>query len=133
MKDRYLDLTENVKRLIADYRKYKNLYIAFDFDNTVFDYHKIGDTFPKLEKLLRYLKIKGFNLILFTGNEGNKLQEIVSYCKEHGYEPNFVNECPVMETKKPYYNILLDDRAGLNEAYQILLLTLNYLNYDYRY
>lgn len=30
-----------------------------------------------------------------------------------------------MKTRKPYYNILLDDRAGLGEAYQILLLTLN--------
>lgn len=25
-----------------------------------------------------------------------------------------------METRKPYYNILLDDRAGLKEAYQNL-------------
>jgi hypothetical protein len=38
-----------------------------------------------------------------------------------------------MKTTKPYYNILLDDRAGLNDAYQTLVLTLNILNYDYKY
>lgn len=83
--------------------------------------------------MLQFLKIKGFKLILFTGNEGGKLQEIIKYCKEHGYEPDFVNESPVMKTTKPYYNILLDVRAGLNDAYQTLVLTLNILNYDYKY
>ncbi|MDO8609634.1 MAG: HAD family hydrolase [bacterium] len=133
MEDRYLDLTENVKRLVFDYEKHKNLFIAFDFDNTVFDFHKVGDTFPKIERLLRFLKAHDFKLILFTGNEGEKLQEIILYCKEHGYEPDYANESPVMKTTKPYFNILLDDRAGLNEAYQTLLLTLNILNYDYKY
>lgn len=133
MQDRYLDLNESVKRLVADYKKHNNLFVAFDFDNTVFDYFGTGETYPKLEVLLRFLKSKGFKLILFTGNEGEKLQGIVRYCKEHGYEPDFVNESPVMKTTKPYYNILLDDRAGLNDAYQTLVLTLNILNYDYKY
>lgn len=86
-----------------------------------------------MEHLLRYLKEKGFKLILFTGNEGEKLQDIIEYCKEHGYEPDYVNESPVMKTIKPYYNILLDDRAGLNEAYNILVLTLKMIGYDYHY
>lgn len=131
--DRYLNQYECVKRLVIDYKKHNNLFIAFDFDNTVFDYFGTGETHPKLESLLQFVKVKGFKLILFTGNEGEKLQEIVKYCKEHGYEPDFVNESPVMKTTKPYYNILLDDRAGLNDAYQTLVLTLNILNYDYKY
>jgi phosphoglycolate phosphatase-like HAD superfamily hydrolase len=133
MQDRYLELNESVKRLVSDYKKHNSLFVAFDFDNTVFDYFGTGETYPKLEALLRFLKVKEFKLILFTGNEGEKLQEIVKYCKEHGYEPDFVNESPVMKTTKPYYNILLDDRAGLNDAYQTLVLTLNILNYDYKY
>lgn len=33
----------------------------------------------------------------------------------------FVNESPVFpNSEKPYYNILLDDRAGLEESYEIL-------------
>lgn len=90
--DRYLNQSECVKRLVQDYRKHGNLYICFDFDNTVFDYFGTGETFPKLENLLRFLKANDFDLILFTGNEGDKLTEIVKYCKEHGYEPTFINE-----------------------------------------
>jgi len=127
MKDRYLNISENVKRLLKDYKEHSNIFVAFDFDNTVYDSHKIGDTFPKVENLLRELKQKDITLILFTGNEGTKLDTIIKYCKNNGYEPTFVNENPIMKTRKPYYNILLDDRAGLNDAYQTLLLTLNIL------
>lgn len=129
--DRYLAISECVNRLVLDYKKHGNLFIAFDFDNTVFDYHKVGDTFPKLENLLRFLKLNNFNLILFTGNEDDKLIEIIDYCKSNGYEPTYVNENPIMKTRKPYYNILLDDRAGLNDAYQTIVLTLNILNYEF--
>lgn len=133
IQDRYLDLNEGVKRLVSDYKKHGNLFVAFDFDNTVFDYFTQGDTYPKIEGLLCFLKKIGFKLILFTGNEGAKLDDIVEYCNERGYRPDYVNESPVMKTTKPYYNILLDDRAGLNDAYQTLVLTLNILNYDYKY
>jgi len=66
MQDRYLNLNESVKRLVSDYKKHNNLFIAFDFDNTVFDYFTQGDTYPKIESLLCFLKKKGFKLILFT-------------------------------------------------------------------
>jgi hypothetical protein len=133
MQDRYLDINECVERLVRDYRRHGNLFIAFDFDNTIFDYFKTGDTYPKIERILKFLKLKGFKLILFTANQDEKLMNAVEYCKERGYEPDFVNESPVMKTIKPYYNILLDDRAGLNDAYKTLVLTLNILNYDYKY
>ena len=83
MKDRYFNSSESVHRLVKAFKEHRNLFIAFDFDNTVFDTHKLGDTFPKMESLLRFLKKEGFMLILFTGNEGNRLKEIVKYCIEH--------------------------------------------------
>lgn len=131
MEDRYLSFDENVMRLVKNYREHGNLFIAFDFDSTVFDYFGVGDTYPKLENLLRFLKTNGFKLILFTGAEGERLGDAVEYCKERGYAPDFVNESPVMNTRKPYYNILLDDRAGLSDAYETILATLEILNYDY--
>ncbi len=132
MEDRYLNIGESISRLVTDYKKHGDLWIAFDFDNTVYDYFQIGDTYPKLENLLRYLKQQNFCLILFTGNEGEKLEKIVNYCKDHGYMPTHINENPFMATRKPYYNILLDDRAGLGEAYLILLQTLKELSFEYR-
>lgn len=130
MEDRYLDLHENVNRLVNDYRTHGNIFVAFDFDNTVFDYHSMGDTFPKIENLLLDLKARGVSLILFTGNEGERLSKIISHCKERGYEPNYINENPIMKTRKPYYNILLDDRAGLGDTYKTLILTLKTIDYE---
>ena len=66
----------------------------------------LGDTYPKVEELLRRAKELGHILILFTGNEGVALDKIKEYCKERGYEPDLINENPIMKTRKPYYNIL---------------------------
>ena len=48
MKDPYLDADKSVKRLIKDYYTHnENLIVAFDFDNTVYDFHKAGYTFNR--------------------------------------------------------------------------------------
>lgn len=120
MEDRYLLFEESLSRLKKEYEQYQTLYIAFDFDNTLFDYHNIGDTFPTLENLLKQCKEKGMSLILFTANEGTKLEQAVDYCTKRGYKPDYVNESPIMDTRKPFYNLLLDDRAGLGEACKLL-------------
>jgi hypothetical protein len=84
---------------------------------TEFVYSNKGFTFPRVENLLRNCKLLGMKLVLFTAKETKEqIGECVKYCEERGYMPDFVNESPVMNTKKPYYNILLDDRAGLFEA-----------------
>jgi hypothetical protein len=125
MQDRFLTTSESIARLVKDFEKHGGLYVAFDFDNTVFDYHDKGDTFYKVEELLIEAKSVGCKLILFTANKGKKLIEAKAYCCNRGYSPDFINENPLMDTIKPYYNILLDDRSGLAEAYNILKTTLN--------
>lgn len=133
--DKYFDLYENVRRLIIDYNRHSTLYIAFDYDNTIFDYHGTGETYPKMIHLLQFLSHypNTFKLILFTGNEGDKLKVIKQHCSELNIHVQYVNESPIMNTIKPYFNILLDDRAGLYEAYQILILTLNSLEFNYTF
>lgn len=120
MEDRYCIYAQQSQRLKNEYLKYRSLFIAFDFDNTVFDCHKTGDTYPIVEKLLIEAKKLGFKLILFTANENELLQNAILYCKNRGYEPDYINESPVMNTHKPYYNLLLDDRAGLGESVKLL-------------
>jgi hypothetical protein len=56
-------------------------------------------------------------MILFTGNEGETLDIIKSDLKKREIPYDLINENPLMPTRKPYYNIVLDDRAGLKEAY----------------
>lgn len=107
-------------RLRQDYLAHKSLFVAFDYDNTVFDYHSEGINYEAIVKLLKTCKSYGFTLILFTGNEGEKLDIIKQDLIERDIPFDLINENPLMKTRKPYYNILLDDRAGLKESYNNL-------------
>ena len=108
------------ERLRKDYLEHGSLFVAFDYDNTVFDYHKKEISYYKIIDLLQTCKSLGFTMILFTGNEGTRLKEIKEDLKVRNIPYDLVNENPFMKTRKPYYNILLDDRAGLFEAYSNL-------------
>jgi hypothetical protein len=107
-------------RLKQDYLAHKSLFVAFDYDNTVFDYHSQGINYEKIIELLRVCKSLGFTMILFTGNENEKLEVIKTDLKKRKIPFDLINENPLMPTRKPYYNILLDDRAGLKESYNNL-------------
>ena len=108
------------KRLKQDYAVHKSLFVAYDYDNTVFDYHNQGINYDKIIDVLRTCKSLGFTLLLFTGNEGEKLEIIKKDLRARKVPFDLINENPLMKTRKPYYNILLDDRAGLKEAYNTL-------------
>lgn len=64
------------QRLRKDYQQHKSIFVAFDYDNTVFDYHNQGISYIKIIELLQVCKSLGFTLILFTGNEGDQLEII---------------------------------------------------------
>ena len=127
-----------VQRLITEYNKHKNLIIAFDFDNTVFDYHKEGNQYEydDVINLLKYCYDSGMTLVLYTCEENiDKIKWKINWCKEYmGFTPHYVNKSPVLKQSykngKIYYNILLDDRAGLNEAYSILINVVSYIEKD---
>jgi hypothetical protein len=126
MDSRFLSSKEVLNRLLDEYNKHKSLFIAFDFDNTVFDYYNKGDTFYRIESKLREAKQQGHKLILITCREDERLDFAIDYCKKHGYEPDYINENPIIEpgSRKPYYNLFLDDRAGLDSAYETLCFLL---------
>ena len=70
-----------VQRLITEYNKHKNLIIAFDFDNTVFDYHKEGNQYEydDVIDLLKYCYDLGMTLVLYTCEENiDKINRIIS-------------------------------------------------------
>ena len=108
------------ERLQSDYLKHGSLFVAFDYDNTVYDFHQKGIDYSAIIDLLRQCKALGFTMILFTGNEDEKLDAIKADLINRKIPFDWVNENPLMNTRKPYYNILLDDRAGLIEAFNLL-------------
>lgn len=111
-----------IERLRTKYRLHKSLIVGYDFDHTIFDYDGIGGDFSCVIDLLRECSELGFTMCLYTAEHSQRrIQEKIEYCKELGLNVDYVNESPALAgTKKPYFNILLDDTAGLEEAFHIL-------------
>lgn len=119
----YLDTNISQFRLISEWKRYGKLIIAYDFDNTVYDYHNNGLDIKPIVDLLNRAKNIGAYFIVHTA----RLESEYEFIKKHLIKNNIPFDCineniPVTGfiTKKPFYNILLDDRAGLKSAYEDL-------------
>jgi hypothetical protein len=134
-------------RLMAEYLKYDTLYIGFDFDNTIWDYDKYKNAYDssntdamhkEVVDTLKLAKQMGLKLCLWTSCPSEEEENLkVQVCKDWGIEPDYINWSPLSPgAKKPHFNLLLDDKAGLESAIQILckLIVLNgvfnYMNKD---
>lgn len=117
------------ERLLQEFKKYKTLIVGFDFDNTIFDFHQNGGDYSEVVELLRECRRLRFNLCLFTIED--RMDWKYKECCRLGISPDYVNESPVVFENggnKPYFNIFLDDRAGLESAYRILKQVVEYAN-----
>jgi hypothetical protein len=119
--DYYLNPENSSNRLIEEYKKYGSLVVAYDFDDTVFDFHRKGRQYGDVVKLLRELKSIYCYLICWTGQEDTDF--VKSYLKENHIPFDVCNENPPFYTssaRKVYANVYLDDRAGLRQVYDEL-------------
>jgi hypothetical protein len=129
--DPYLNSTNATTRLIKEWEDHGNLIIAYDFDGTVHDYHNEGHRFDKVIELLRDCKKLGAYLIVFSTSEPERHDFIKNYLDRWDIPYDAVNEnMPGLPFKggKIYYNILLDDRAGLESAYTSLKQAYSYVS-----
>lgn len=121
-----------LERLKQEYDKYGKLIVAFDFDNTIYDYHNNGGDYSEVIELLKECFKLHFDLILYTVEEKQTdVFEKVVWLRDKGIintiNDLYINKSPIFpNSKKPYYNILLDDRAGLEESYNILKQVVEY-------
>lgn len=125
MDDRYLSKKETRQRLYDEWKKYgKGFIIAYDFDNTVYDYHNRGDLFPQVVQLLRRAEKFGAFFIVFTGCDDESVEfKVQPYLNAAGIPYDNINRDKpgiTNTSRKIYYNILLDDRAGLHSAFNDL-------------
>ena len=129
MNDPYLSYDLAYDRLHDEYRKYGKIIVATDFDDTIFDFHKKGYTYTKVISLLKECQELGFYICVFTGTPKEKYDDVRAYCKEIGLNIASINTnpfpMPFGNDGKMYYNILLDDRAGLAESYNMLRRLVN--------
>lgn len=123
MTDFFLDDKNCVDRLLEEYKKYGSIIVAYDYDNTVYDYYKRGYDYNQVIELLRECKKMGFHLTVFTSCNDDRFPEIKVYLEQNDIPFDGINETPdfiPFKGRKVYFNILLDDRAGLSSAYHQL-------------
>lgn len=119
--DYYLNPDNARQRLLSEYKQYGSLVIAFDFDDTVYDFHKKGRSYYEVITLLRKLKLLNCYLICWTGQEDHHF--VSAYLKEQDIPFDTINEHPPFRpsgSRKIYANAYLDDRAGLQQVYEDL-------------
>lgn len=121
--DFFIDDQNCVNRLLDEWNKYGSLIVAYDYDSTVFDYYGKGYSYNDVIELLRECKKMGFHLTVFTSCNDDRFPEIKQYLTDNNIPFDGINETPdfiPFKGRKVYYNILLDDRAGLSAAYNQL-------------
>ena len=117
--DQYLNPWNSYQRLKHEYVYYGRLIIAYDVDSTVFDYHNTGTSYEMVKSILRKFRGHAY-FIVFTSSEPDRYDEIKQILDSKDLPYDSINEdCPDIPFtgRKVYYNILLDDRAGLWQTY----------------
>jgi len=105
---------------VAKERDWDTLYYFIDFHETISypgDEHRF---YPWAMEVLRYLTTKKeIKLVLWTCSHNDIIEIMVTWMKEHNIHFDYINENPECENTlngnfrdKPYYNVLLDDKAG---------------------
>lgn len=128
MESPYTNTTLCVERLINTYRKHKTIIVAVDFDSTVYPWEDPKHTFDNVLQLLRDARSIGCMIVVYTAGTPNRYAFMEEYLESHGIPVDSINKNPIPLTYglhgKIFYNILLDDRAGLGQACEILQQTI---------
>lgn len=90
--DFYLNPENSSNRLIEEYNKYGTLAVAFDFDDTVYDFHKKGRVYTRVIKLLQELKSINCYMICWTGNQDTQM--VIKYLNDDKIPFDALNEHP---------------------------------------
>lgn len=129
MRHRYLNHERVVERLLELHKAGKQIILAVDFDNTLYDYHGSGLDCSEVIEIIRRAKRALCYVIIWTGNPD--LEFVKQYLSQNHIPYDAVNEqAPFLpdterSKRKIYCNILLDDVAGLESAYFALDSYLN--------
>jgi hydroxymethylpyrimidine pyrophosphatase-like HAD family hydrolase len=123
--DFYLDEKNCIDRLVKEWTDYREIVLAVDFDDTLFDFHKKGRTYENVIELIKRCQSIGCYTVIFTANDDTEHHKFIKqYLLDKGIKVETINEnvpSVPFKTRKVYYNALLDDRAGLKASYDILL------------
>lgn len=119
--DFYLSEENCYQRLEDEFKKYGKLIFCVDFDDTIYDFHKIGRTYDDVITLLKRWEPYS-EVVILTGNGEAQYSTIREYMKNIGIKYKGIN-CDSSISfggRKTYANVYIDDRGGLPSVYKIL-------------
>lgn len=114
-----INLSNLHDKLAEVFKQHNNIIIAVDFDDTIYDWKSKGYSCDYvLDLVKRCQKELNAKVILFTCRSDSHLDFAVKYCEENELVLHGINENPdYLPTKsKPYFNVMLDDKASLGET-----------------
>ena len=119
--DYYLNYQNALYRLKQEYEKYGQIIIAYDYDDTIFDFHNVGRKYDLVVNLLRAWNGRA-KFICFSASPEERYPAMLEYITKNEIPCDKINESieGTPEGRKVYYNILLDDRSGLIQSYNLL-------------
>lgn len=113
------------QKLINTFNEHGFLLVGVDFDDTVFPYTDnkyIEDRCAEVRDALLDVR-KHIVLCLYTVSDQQTMKYKMFIMRQWGLDPDYINESkvsPFKGSQKPFFNLLLDDKAGLNESLEIL-------------
>lgn len=116
------------ERLVAEWLEHGKIVLAVDFDDTIYGWKFKGFEanvhFKKLMNLILLAQGIGCYISIWSACAPDRYDEIRVYCESNGIRVDSINQNPIDlpygNNRKMYYNHLLDDRAGLQQAASIL-------------
>ncbi len=139
MTDRNLIL---LNKLIKAYSEHGNIVIGVDFDDTIFPYTQYGDTVAnaasserakRVRDLLIDLKPYSIQCLWTVANEWSLIYKKFICQNYYKMYFDYYNESPITPdptVRKPHFNVLLDDCAGLDSVIETLREFLKYVKQD---
>ena len=112
-------------KLYKAWKKHGKIIICVDFDDTIRAHHEecattVNDAIFAIQEAQQL----GATVILYTCRGPKDYKMIEEYCKEINFNYDILNPTEPFKdgySTKPYCNILLDDKAGLEQSILILM------------
>ena len=124
----YRKISSQVERLYSQYKKHGKIIIAYDFDDTIYGHNK--NNCYDVISVLRCCKQSNIGIfICYTDSKEERYPFIKNFCKDMNIPLDKINESfedvNHINCGKIYYDILLDDKAGLGQALETLQIVLD--------
>jgi hypothetical protein len=114
-----------VDKLLNVFDAHGSIIVGLDFDDTVFPLTNSEYVVKRCEKvrdLINSFQPSHLVVCLYTVSDFSALEYKKSILNFYHINYSYVNKSPIKmgDGSKPFFNILLDDKAGLNESIEIL-------------